>query len=218
MPQSLGRAGWLALSEAVVRWIAGIDEDDVRPTAERAREWLEDSIHRGEPFATPPSYFAVICNESLALATWIAGGDPRPHFREVLPLHRAAWDALGSKPSDEEMREEYLPGYVRGCCAAREFAAGAEACERHGGRQLDSEDDVQTPLELAAWICRQGEDVDPPFHAMTAARVLREPLADWVANGHGVTAGLWIELVFFEFGPHRSASEAFRVARKFVAG
>ena len=214
LPGPVGHPAWLALGEAIVGWIVGLDEDEVRPIAERSRDWLEESVRRDESFGNPPSYFAVVRMEALAVASWIAGEDPVPRFRAALPLHREAFTELA--PSDEQMLADYLPDYVRDCCAAGEFDAGTEAYERHGGRPLEREEDVQTPLELAAWICRRHGET-PPFEAQTAARVLRDPLLEWAGSGQGVTAGAWINLLFCQFGPHRSASEAFLVARKFVA-
>jgi hypothetical protein len=214
LPNSVGNAAWLALGEAISGWIVGLDEDEVRPVAERSREWLEDSVRRGEEFGITPSYFGVIRMEALAVATWIAGDPPEPRFRDAVELWGQAFADIPPR-SDEQLLKEYMPDYVRDCCAAGELQAGAEMYERHGGRPLEDEEDVRTPLELAVWICKRG-GADPPFQAQTAARVLREPLLDWLGSGQGVRAGAWLYLVFDKYGPHASAAEAFRTAHKFV--
>jgi hypothetical protein len=206
LPRSVGNAAWLALGEAIIGWIAGLDEDEVRPVIERAREWLEDSVERGEEFGVPPSYFAVVRMEALAVACWLTGEPAAPRFAAAVALHEQAFADL-QPLSDEQMRADYLPDYVRDCCLAKEFERGAAAYAAPADEQ-----DVATPLELAAWICAHRD-----FRPETAARVLHDPLVEWLSHGEGVTAAAWIKLVFCDFGPERNPGDAFRVVRKFVS-
>ena len=198
LPNSVGNAAWLALGTAIVGWVAGLDESEVMPVIKRSRAWLTDSNKRDERFGYPPSWFAVVRMEALGVACWLAGEPSEHRFREALPLHERAWLDLDERP---------LTAYVRDCALAR-----VRTRRRHHPAP-PTEDGVTTLLDLAAWICRH-ESVE----AMAAARVLRDPLIEWLDHGQGVNAAAWIKLVFCDFGPERTPGDAFRTVRKFVAG
>ena len=189
LPRSVGNAAWLSLGSAIIGWIAGLGEHQVRPVMERSREWLEDSVERCEQFGEPPSWFAVVHIEALAVACWLTGDAAEPWFARALPLHQRAWQDL-QPISEEEMRVSYLPPYVRDCALANEFDRGAVAYDAP-----DREDDIRTPLELAAWICARRSSVPE-----TALRVLRDSLVDGLTGGEGVDAAAWIKLVLCDFG------------------
>jgi hypothetical protein len=221
LPRSVGHAASLALGEAIIGWIAGLEENEVLPIVERARLWLEDSVERGEEFGVPPSYFAVLRMEALAVACWILGEASEPRFAATLPLHTQAFADLrkdGTLSEEETFREDYLPEYVRDCACAREYELGVEAYAHHGGRPLADEDDVATPLELAAWVCqrRAGGADDPPLREQTAARILRAPLVEWVRSGQGVAAAAWLKLAFCDAGTAQGPAEAFPKARELI--
>jgi hypothetical protein len=187
LPNAVGNAALLGLGQAITGWITGLDEDEVMPVIRRARDWLEDSVERDEQFLEQS--FAVLRMEALGVACWLTGEPSDDRFRDALAL------------------EPDLTAYVRDCALAKEFERGPAA---HPAPR--SEDDVTTPLDLAAWICAH-----QAFQAPTAARVLHDPLVEWLTHGQGVNAAAWIKLIFCDFGPERRPADAFRTVRKFVS-
>jgi hypothetical protein len=220
LPTSVGNAASLALEQAIIGWIAGLDEEEVRPVAERAQLWLEDSIERDETFGEPPSYFALRRIEALAVACWVTGEPSEARFADTLALHVQAWADLRERQllSEEDFRRDYLPDYVRDCAGAGEYERGLQAYCDHGGLRLAGEDEIAIVLELAAWACQQRVDhAEPPLvREQTAARILRVPLVEWLRSGQGVRAAAWLKLAFCDAGTARSPADAFAKARELV--
>jgi hypothetical protein len=220
-PPPGSNAASMVLGEAVTGWILGL-EDEARPVAGRARAWLEESVRRGEGLGETPQFVALRRVEALGVARWMADEPAAAQFAEAVALFEPAFAAQERRRpvSDAELLADYLPDHIRDCVLAGEHRAGAAAYERHGGRPPAGADDVATPLELAAWLCREhaaGRRVDPAVRAATGARVLREPLADWLDHGHGVRAAAWIKLAFSDSGVAPTAREAFARAGELLA-
>jgi len=222
LPSAVGNAAVLGLDVAITAWIVGL-EDDARPVVERCRRWLEDSVARGESFGEPPSYFAMRRHRALAVAVWLLDGEnPTALFRETVRLQEQAWVDIARERAltDEELRADYLPGYVRDCDSAEEWARGAAAYERHGGRSLDGEEDISTLLELAYWVCRQHVDTSgaPPSWAATAQRLLHGVLDGWLLAGQGVSAAAWLKFGFWGCEATQTPQETLHKARELVGG
>lgn len=216
LPNAVGNAAVLGLGEALIGWIVGLDEGEVRSIVERSRDWLRDSVSREEEFGTPPEYFAAVRMEALAVASWALGDAPETHYRDALDLQERAFGVL--ELSDEQVRDDYLEDYLVDCALAGEYQRGLDACGRYGVAAPADESDLTTPLSLAAWICRARAS-DPacqPFDPLTAARLLHEPFVRWLSTGRGITAAAWSALIFCVCGPETDAPAAFRCVRQFV--
>jgi hypothetical protein len=205
LPRSVGHAATLALDAAVKGWIIGL-QDEAHPVAHRAREWLEDSVARGEDFGDPPEYFALQRARALAVACWMDGVSAEQWFRETFRLHAKRF----------ETRQDELPDYLRDCFSAGVHAAGVVAYERHVGPAPMRAQDVHTPLELAAWLCAAERRVPPADWTACGERVLREQLADWLRHGQGVEAAAWLKVAFADSGAASGPGEAFRRARELL--
>jgi hypothetical protein len=195
LPRSVGHAATLALDAAVKGWITGL-EDEARPVVRLAREWLQDSVARGEEFGDPPEYFAMLRAQALGVARWIDGEPSERWFREAVSF----------------ARDDELADYVRDCFGAGEYGAGAAAYEAQAGPPPARADDVHSPLELAAWLCAAEGRVERHDWLACGERVIAEPLADWLSHGRGVEAAAWLKLALADSG----ASEAFRRARELL--
>jgi hypothetical protein len=214
--RALGTAATLALGEAVVGWVVGLEEQ-ARPVAVRALRWLQESEASEESSGQPPSYFAMLRAEAIAVATWLLTDEhPGALFAAALPRHEQAIADLAAPLSHAELRAGYLPDYVRDCFSAGQAERGAAAYARHGGRPLTSLDDVQTPLELAAWLC--STDAEATSWAAAGRRVLHPHLGDWLDTGQGLRAAAWLKVVLWDSGATRTADETLRSACLLVAG
>jgi hypothetical protein len=183
LPNAVGNAAVLGLGTAVRGWIVGL-EAEAMPLVATYREWLDDSIGRGETFGEPPSYFALLRHQALAVARWLVENEsPTDVYRETLALHERAW-------VDVEMHERHLAEFVRDCYEAGE-------CERAGVVAAARGEDVRTELDLAAWACRR-----PPAAAIVSAgeRVLRGRAEEWLDLGQTLRLAAWLKLVFWDTG------------------
>ena len=200
LPRSVGHAATLMLDAAVKGWITGL-EDEARPVVRRAREWLEDSVARGEDFGDPPEYFALIRAHALAIACWMDGAPADRWFRETFRRRAKRFGA----------HHDELADYVRDCLAAGEHAAGAAAYRERVGPPPADANDVHTPLELAAWLCAR-RTVPRDEWVACVERVIRDPLADWLRHGQGIDAAAWLKVALADSPP----AEALRRARELL--
>jgi len=218
LPEGVGNAAVLALGEALVGWIVGLDEREVRPIVERSRDWLVDSLARDERFGDSPESFAAVRMEALAIASWALGEPSQAHYRRAVELQDRAHAVL--RLSDVALRDNYLEDYLVDCVLAGEYQRGADACTRCDVEVPGSESEVTTPLSLAAWIsgARAADPaLDPtsqPPDPQIAARILKGPFAQWLTRGDGMTAAAWSQLIFCAGAPEPDA--AFRAARHLV--
>jgi hypothetical protein len=197
----VGNAARVALGQAVTAMVLGM-EDDAWPVVRRARDWLAEAEVRHERQGDRPAYFAAVRAEALGLATWLLGEDPGDAFARACRRHDPTWDVA--------------PELVRDCLLAGQPAIGAELYRRLGGPPAIA-DAVETPLELAGWLCDGVSRLQPPASWVAVAeRVLRGVLADWIDRGHGVEAGLWLALAYGASGATLTPGEAVRRGAELV--
>jgi hypothetical protein len=214
LPNAVGNAAALGLATAVRAWIAGL-EPEAKPLVEKYRRWLEDSIERQETFGDPPSYFAVLRHQALALAWWLAeNASSKELYRETVRLHEQAWEALerehGVQPG--ELRDRYLPDYIRDCYEAGECARATAAYESLGGRPVTNDSEVATELELGYWLCKR-PDASTDAQVAAGRSVLAVRLGEWLDLGDTLRAAAWLKVVFWNSGKTTSPEETFSEAR-----
>jgi hypothetical protein len=197
LPHAVGNAARLTLGTAVTALMLGLEEE-ARPAIERCHRWLLDSVARGESFGDPPEYFAMRRQEALALATGLVGEPSAQMFGEAARLQRQAVDDL--------------PGLVRDCLSAGMYELGVAAYARHAaGRPPPEGAEVDTPLQLAAWLCQELAAGRPPAAWLAVGtRVLRDRIADWATRGQGLAAAAWLKVVFWDSGATLSPAETLR--------
>jgi hypothetical protein len=197
LPHAVGNAARMTLGTAVTAAMLGL-EDEARPVIERCHRWLLDSVARGESFGDPPEHFAMRRQEALALAAWLVGEPSDQVFGEAARLHRQAADDL--------------PGLVRDCLSAGRYDLGLAAWSgQAGSRPPPDGAEVGTPLELAAWLCRELAAGRPPAAWLAVGtRVLRDRVAEWVTGGQGLEAAAWLKVVFWDSGATLSPAETLR--------
>jgi hypothetical protein len=212
LPNSVGNTAFLHLEKVATAAVLGLEVDE--NVLEQDRRWLEDSVTRGEVFGDPPDYFTMVHCEALALSTWmLTGRTDEEVFAEAVRRHELALGqmaAAGQITADGTMRD-YLPDLVRDCLSAGLFHRGVASYTRHAGPPPQEPDSVETPLQLAAWLCHELDRFAPPAAwVAVGSRVLRPVLLDWLDRGQGVEAALWLKVVFADSGAALTPVEALR--------
>lgn len=207
-PNAVGNAAMLGLATAIRAWIVGL-EPEARSIVAKYRHWLEDSIERNETFGDPPSYFALLRHQALALARWLTQNESSPDlYRETIRLHERAWEDLERERSVQpsELRDRYLPEYMRDCYEAGECARATAAYERLGGSPVRSDAEVETELGFGYWACSRQH---APTDAYVAAgeRVLTARLDEWLELGDTLRAAAWLKVVYWNSGTTKTPAE-----------
>jgi hypothetical protein len=212
LPNAIGSAARDALGQAVSALVLGMD-GDAWSTVRVARDWLTEAEARDEQTGSRPEYWAMLRSEALGLAGWLQDGDPGDAFTSAVHRHqRALVDRDGVRPlSLEDVVDRHLPDLVRDCFAAGRDGLCLEAYARFLGPPPADPDDVETPVQLAGWLCNEVSCFRPPAAWLAvSSRVLRDPVFEWLDRGRGVEAGLWLKLAFFDSRAALSPVEALR--------
>src|SRR5262245_8324969 len=215
LPDGVGNAAASALEYVFGASMIGLDED-ARPILIRSLDWLRESPHRNKSSAGMHEYLgpylAAIRAESLALARWLADDDPgAEEFGAAVPHWQEALDHLDRdcSPAAAQTRQRCLSALIRDSLSAGWFDAGAAAYLRYVGPLPQSAADVESPADLAGWLCQALGAGDRPAEWVAAGtRVLRENLPEWAVHGHGREAAAWLKLVFWDSGAALTAEEA----------
>jgi hypothetical protein len=213
LPDGVGRAASTALGHAVRAMMLG-QEEAARAVVERSHAWLIDSVARGEVVGEPPAYPAMLRSQALALATWLVRGvsDARI-FADAVRQHRQALRDLerAGETSADTLVQGYLPDLVRDCFSAGAYELGERIYTRHLGPPPQDPAQVDTPLQLAGWLCREVGHLRPPAAwVAVGSRVLGQFLLDWLDVGQGLRAALWVKVVYADSGAALTPADALR--------
>ncbi len=207
LPSAVGSAGRTALGQTAAALVLGLD-GRAPEVARRARAWLADSAERDEQMGDDPGYSAMLRAQALGLAGWLLDEEIAPrHVGDAVALHQQVLAGGGVAPAD--LTEMHLPDLIRDAVLAGRSVLGASLYQRFVGPAPRAPSEVTDPLELAGWLAHELTGLrPPPAWVSVGERVLRERLLDWVDRGHGVTAALWLWLVYGESGAALTPVEA----------
>jgi hypothetical protein len=213
LPDGVGQAARIALGHAVRAMMLG-QEEQAEAVVKRSHAWLIDSVARAEVAGEPPGYFAMLRSEALAVTTWLVRGvsDARI-FAEAVRQQREAVRDLerAGELSADNLVQGYLPDLVRDCFSAGAYELGGRIHTRHLGPPPEDPAHVDTPLQLAAWLCREvGHLRPPPAWVAVGSRVLGQALLDWLDSGQGLRAALWVKVVYADSGAALTPADALR--------